>query len=364
MVKLEKIMLLYLVVFFVSLFFTLLLTPVARRIALKFGAVDRPSRRKIHKKIITRFGGLSIFLSFVAAVTLGIMISERFGMKLGGKELNSLLGIVYGGALITMIGLFDDVKGIPAIVKLTGQIIASAIAVYFGAQILSISLPLAKIVMLGALAPAISIIWMVAITNAMNLIDGLDGLASGITMIASATLFFVALKMGQADSAILLAALGGASLGFLRFNFFPATVFLGDSGSLFLGFMLAGASIIGVLKSTLVIALIIPVAVLGIPIYDTAAAIIRRAVAGRPIFEADRKHLHHRLLKAGFNQRQVVLIIYVACLVLSIAALSATYFDNYQTLIFLSIFVVAGILALDYAKDVLRNVAFLNGRKK
>jgi UDP-GlcNAc:undecaprenyl-phosphate GlcNAc-1-phosphate transferase len=170
--------------------------------------------------------------------------------------------------------------------------------------------------------------------------------------------------MGQMDSAILLAALAGTSAGFLRYNFFPASIFLGDSGSLFLGFMLACASIVGVLKSTLVIALVIPIVVLGIPIYDTATAIIRRAITRRPIFEADKKHLHHRLLKAGFNQRQVVILIFIACIILAVAALAATIFDNYPTLIFLSVFVVLGILALDFAKDILRNIAFLNGDKK
>ena len=351
-------------VFLISMFLTLLLTPVARRLALRFGAIDRPSRRKIHRKIITRFGGLSIFISFILAVIVGLLIAKNFGVGISSRDYRSLLGILLGGGLITLIGLFDDIKGLPATVKLAGQVIASAAAVYFGAQIFFVSTPFTRIVMLGAWAPAVTIMWMVSITNAMNLIDGLDGLASGITLIAAVTLFIVAVKMGQADSAILLAALAGTALGFLRYNFFPATVFLGDSGSLFFGFMLASASIVGVLKSTLVIALIIPVAVLGIPIYDTAAAIIRRAVAGRPIFEADKKHIHHRLLKAGFNQRQVVVIIYIACFILSVAALSATFFDNYQTLVFLSIFVVAGILALDFAKDILRNIAFLNGGRK
>jgi len=355
---------LYLLVFLAAAFFTILLTPTVRRLALKFGAIDRPSKRKIHKKIITRFGGLSIFISFVIATLIGLTLSEKFGIKINIKEFSSILGILFGGGLVTLLGLFDDAKGLPAIVKLFGQIIASCIAIYFGVQILFVSTPFTRLIMLGVWSIPVTIMWMVAITNAMNLIDGLDGLASGIALIASITLFIVAIKMGQNDSALLLAALAGTSLGFLRYNFFPATVFLGDSGSLFLGFVLACASIVGVLKSTLVIALIIPVAILGIPIYDTAAAIIRRALAGRPIFEADKKHLHHRLLKAGFNQRQVVVVIYIACVILSLSALAATFFNNYQALIFLSVFVVVGILALDFAKDVLRNIAFLNGGKK
>jgi UDP-GlcNAc:undecaprenyl-phosphate GlcNAc-1-phosphate transferase len=359
-----KYMNLFLALFLIAIALTLLLTPIVRALALKVGAVDRPSQRKIHKNIVPRFGGLSIFLSFVMAVAFALVYAKSFGIKLSGKEILALQGILYGATLITILGLFDDLKGVPALAKLVGQIAASSVAVYFGAQILFVSTPFAKIVMLGVWAIPVTVMWMVAITNAINLIDGLDGLASGITFIAAVTLFIVAIKMGQMDSAILLAGLAGTALGFLRYNFFPASIFLGDSGSLLFGFLLASASIVGVLKSTLVIALIIPIVVLGIPIYDTATAIIRRAITKRPIFEADKKHLHHRLLKAGFNQRQVVILIFIACIILSLAALVATVFDNYPTLIFLSIFVVLGILALDFAKDILRNVAFLNGDKK
>lgn len=355
---------LFLAVFLISLALTLLLTPPARKFAFRLGAVDRPSRRKIHKNVVPRFGGLPIFISFVTAVFFAVIFAQNFGIKLTAREIMSLEGILLGGALIVLLGCFDDLKGMPALAKLLGQTAASSVAVYFGAQILFISTPFMRILMLGAWAVPVTIIWMVSITNAINLIDGLDGLASGITMIAAATLFVVSIKMGQMDSAILLAALAGTSAGFLRYNFFPASIFLGDSGSLFLGFMLACASIVGVLKSTLVIALVIPIVVLGIPIYDTATAIIRRAITGRPIFEADKKHLHHRLLKAGFNQRQVVILIFIACVILGLAALAAAAFDNYPALIILSIFVVAGILALDFAKDILRRIAFLNGNGK
>jgi UDP-GlcNAc:undecaprenyl-phosphate/decaprenyl-phosphate GlcNAc-1-phosphate transferase len=355
---------LFAAVFILSLVLTLILTPLGRALAFKLGAVDRPSKRKIHKNIIPRFGGISIFISFIVAVVFALMTARYFGVRLSDKEILSVTGILSGGALITLLGIFDDLGGVPPIWKLAGQVLASCIAVYFGVQIFFVSTPFTKVLMLGIWAVPVTIIWMTAMTNAINLIDGLDGLASGITFIAGATLFIVAIKMGQYDSAILLAALAGTAAGFLRYNFFPASIFLGDSGSLFFGFMLACASIVGVLKSTLVIALIIPIVVLGIPIYDTANAIIRRAISGRPIFEADKKHIHHRLLKAGFNQRQVVIMIYIACLILSVAALAAAVFDNYPTLVFLSVFVVMGVLALDFAKDNLRKIAFLNGDKK
>jgi UDP-GlcNAc:undecaprenyl-phosphate GlcNAc-1-phosphate transferase len=353
----------YIITFFLSVTLTLLLTPLARKLALLVGAVDKPSNRKIHTKIITRFGGLSIYLSFVISIWIGLELSRRFGLTLNTKEVSSILGIILGGTLITLVGLIDDLKGLPPLVKLIGQILASLIAVYFGTQILYVSTPFTQLLLLGTLAPVITVLWMVSITNAMNLIDGLDGLASGIAVIAGAALFVVAIKTGQRDAAILLAALTGAAFGFLKYNFFPATIFLGDSGSLLLGFTLACASIVGVLKSTLVIALIVPIAVLGIPLYDTAAAIIRRAFEGRSIFEADKRHIHHRLLKAGFNQRQVVIIIYIACIILSIAALTATVFDNYQALILLSMFIVLGVVALEFAKERLRNLADKKGNK-
>jgi UDP-GlcNAc:undecaprenyl-phosphate/decaprenyl-phosphate GlcNAc-1-phosphate transferase len=357
-------MFLFIIVFAISLILTLLLSPVARRIALSVGAVDKPSKRKVHKKIIARFGGLSIFISFLIAMLFGMNFHGLYGISFSARDISGLVGVMVGGALITVIGLIDDMKGLSAFEKLIGQIFASGVAVYFGVQILYVSTPFYKLAMLGAWAPILTVMWMVAITNAMNLIDGLDGLACGITVIAAAALFIVALKMGQMDSALILCALCGVGIGFLRFNFFPASIFLGDSGSLFLGFALACASIVGVLKSTLVIALIIPIAVLAVPIFDTAAVIIRRAMARRSIFEADKRHLHHRLLKAGFNQRQVVAIIYVACFILALSALAATVFNNYQALVMLSILVVLGVIALDFAKDILRNVAFLNGKDK
>jgi UDP-GlcNAc:undecaprenyl-phosphate GlcNAc-1-phosphate transferase len=354
---------LFLLVFLVSAALTLILTPIAGRLAVKFGAVDRPSRRKVHKNIIPRFGGLSIFISFIVTVIAAMFLAHQFKVRLADDEILGLKGILFGGTLIVLLGLLDDLKGMPALTKLAGQTVAAGVAAYFGARILFISTPFTQVIWLGAWAVPLTIIWFVSITNAINLIDGLDGLASGITAIAAGTLFIVAIKMGQMDSAILLAAIAGTSIGFLRYNFSPASIFLGDSGSLFFGFMLAAASIVGVLKSTLVIALLIPIVVLGIPIYDTASAVIRRAVKGKSIFEADKKHLHHRLLKAGFNQRQVVIMIFGACLILAMAALAATIFENYTALIFLSMIVVLGILALDFAKDILRSITFLNGDK-
>jgi UDP-GlcNAc:undecaprenyl-phosphate GlcNAc-1-phosphate transferase len=174
---------------------------------------------------------------------------------------------------------------------------------------------------IGILSIPLTLLWVVGITNAINLVDGLDGLATGVTAISALTLFFVALRTHQIGAAILLLALFGACLGFLRYNFFPASVFLGDSGSMLLGFILAAASVIGVLKTTLVAALIVPVLILGVPIFDTLFAIGRRLKDGKHPFEADNKHIHHLLLRAGFNKREAVLWIYLTCFLLSFIAL-------------------------------------------
>jgi UDP-GlcNAc:undecaprenyl-phosphate GlcNAc-1-phosphate transferase len=205
--------------------------------------------------------------------------------------------------------------------KLAWQIVATLVVIMFGAEINFISNPFNGILPLGLFAIPLTLIWVVGVTNAMNLIDGLDGLAAGVTAIASFSLFFVALRTHQIGAAILMLALIGATLGFIRYNFFPAKIFLGDSGSLFLGFILAFASIIGVLKTTLVVALIVPILILGVPIFDTLFAIGRRLSKGKHPFEADNKHIHHLLLRAGFNKREAVLAIYAVCFILSIIAL-------------------------------------------
>ncbi|MFC1768024.1 MraY family glycosyltransferase [Candidatus Margulisiibacteriota bacterium] len=266
----------------------------------------------------------------------------------------SLVGLLIGSSIVFLVGVIDDIYGVNVAFKFTGQIIASLVAIFFGVQIFFIATPFNTLLYLGVWAVPFTLVWMVGITNALNLIDGLDGLASGVAAIAALTLFFVAIRTGQLPAAILSLIIAGISVGFLRYNFHPASIFLGDSGSLFLGFLLASLSVVGVLKSTIVIAFIVPIFVLGIPIYDTATVIIRRMREKKGIFKADKRHFHHRLLKAGFSQREAVAVIYIACALLGSAALIATAFNNYQIIIFLSIIVVGAILGMDLAKDILR----------
>lgn len=311
-------MVLYLITLTVAFLVTYLTTPIVKKIAPKVHALDMPGERKIHQLPVPRLGGVGIYLGFTAALFSSLIVANYYNVSL---NLNALLGIFLGGTLLLIVGIVDDIRGLRATTKLVCQIIAALIIISFGLEITFINNPFNGLLHLGLFALPLTLLWVVGITNAINLIDGLDGLATGVTAISAATLFFVALRMNQPAAAILLIALFGVSLAFLRFNFFPATVFLGDSGALFLGFILASASIVGVLKTTLVVALIVPVLILGVPIFDTLFAIGRRLKENKHPFVADDKHIHHLLLRAGFNKREAVLAIYSACFILSFIAL-------------------------------------------
>lgn len=334
-------MFLYFLVFITAMLVTVLLVPLAKSSAFLFNAIDKPSARKVHTGPMPRCGGIALVGGFLSAVLLGLLFAFLFGRL----HINyfAVLGVITGAVLIFFIGLVDDIKGISPSKKLLLQIFAASVPVVMGVSIQFISIPFTGVLLLGVFSVPLTLLWIVGATNALNFIDGLDGLASGVSAIAAATLFVVALKMHQPGAAMILAAVAGAAIGFLRFNFHPASIFLGDSGSLFLGYILAAASIIGVLKSTIIFALLIPVFILGVPIFDTASVIMRRMRDGHPIFYADRRHLHHRLLDRGFSHKQVVISIYFACILLSIATLSLT---------FLSPLAAALVLAVTFAMSV------------
>ena len=308
----------YFVTLATAILATVLLTPAVKRLAEKRGVVDQPGERKIHTHPIARLGGLSIYFGFILALGLGALLAASFGSKL---EWLHLLGLVLGSTVVLLLGVRDDFKALNPWVKLFWQIAAAGIIVFFGVNINFLSNPLNGILQIGWWGIPLTLLWIVGMTNAVNLIDGLDGLAAGVTAISSGTLFFVAVRTHQVSSALVLLALCGASLGFLRYNYFPAKIFLGDSGSYLLGFILAAASIMGVFKTTLVVGLIIPILILGVPIFDTMFAIGRRLTEGKSPFAADKSHIHHMLLRAGFTQREAVLSIYVACFLLSIGAI-------------------------------------------
>lgn len=307
----------YIWAFLIALFVALIATPAVIVLAAKTGAMDAPDARKVHKGPMPRIGGLAIYGGFIAAILAMLNFAE-----LTQEVANGVIGLLLGGTLIVVIGLIDDYKNLPAKVKLLGQILAACVVVYFDVRIDVITDPFGDYLYLEYLAAPATVFWIVGLTNTVNLIDGLDGLAAGVSTIASITIMLVALQEDVMIVALFTAALAGAALGFLRYNFNPAKIFMGDTGSMFLGFILAGISVIGAVKCTATIALIVPILALGLPIMDTTFAIIRRYRGGVPIFKPDKGHLHHRLLDLGFSQRQAVLLMYVISALLGLSAVA------------------------------------------
>ncbi|MDY4696650.1 MraY family glycosyltransferase [Selenomonas montiformis] len=329
----------YMLAFVIAAGVALLITPGVIFLAARTGAMDAPDARKVHKKPIPRIGGIGIYAAFMAAI-----FSVLSFVEVTAEVRTELIGLMVGGSLIVLVGVIDDYKNLPAKVKLVGQILAAAVLVIaFDVRIDFITDPFGDYIYTEWLAIPVTIFWIVGLTNTVNLIDGLDGLAAGVSTIASITIFLVALQQGILLVAVLTAALAGAAFGFLYYNFNPARIFMGDSGSMFLGYMLAGISVIGAVKSAATIALIVPILALGLPILDTTFAIVRRYRGGVPIFKPDKGHLHHRLLDLGFSQRQAVLLMYVISALLGLSAVALTEVSS-QFAILIVCVVVAAVL--------------------
>lgn len=291
---------------------SLLLTPIVKKFAIKIGAIDKPNERKVHTKIMPRLGGLAIFLSFM--IGSFIYIPAEF----------QSWPIIIGAILIALIGFFDDLFGLPAKVKFVGQIFAALVPVIGGIQIDFIATPSGNVIEFGWMAIPLTVFWIVAITNAINLIDGLDGLAAGVSSIAIFTISALAMAMGNPITPLLGFLLLGSTLGFLMFNFYPAKIFMGDTGSLFLGYMISVLSVVGLAKSAAIFSLMIPMIILAVPIMDTTFAIVRRIVQKKPLMAPDKFHLHHCLIRLGFTHRQSVILIYMLSGLFSLAAILFT----------------------------------------
>ena len=306
--------------FMIALGMALILTPVVIAFARRTGALDKPDARKVHVRPIPRIGGIGIYAAFMVSILVQLVFVE-----LTPEFMMSLIGLMVGGTIIVAIGIIDDYCDLPAKVKLLGQILAAVVLVVgFDVRIDFITDPLGDFIYLELFAIPATIFWFVGLTNTVNLIDGLDGLAAGVSSIAAITIFLVAMEEGIPFVAMVTAALAGAAVGFLYYNFNPARIFMGDTGSMFLGFMLAGISVVGAVKSAATIALIVPILALGLPILDTTFAIVRRMRNHRPIFKPDKGHLHHRLLAHGFTQKQAVLLMYVVSALFGLCALALT----------------------------------------
>lgn len=290
---------------------TLLGTPLVRILAIKVKAMDKPDGRKVHISLMPRMGGLAICLGFWIAVLLNQEITP------------AVCGLLTGGLVVCLVGIADDIWGISPRLKLLGQIMAACIAFYYGIRVDFLTNPFAGVFNLNAyyLNYFLTVLWIVGVTNAVNLIDGLDGLAAGVSAIAAVTMGIISLlERFSPEAAILAFILAASTLGFLKYNFHPARIFMGDTGSMFLGFNLSAIAIMGLTKGPTVISILLPVVILGIPILDTLFAILRRYTSGKPIFSPDKEHLHHRLLTLGLSHQKTVLAIYGVSVLLGLSA--------------------------------------------
>ncbi len=316
----------------------LISTPVVRSLAFRVGAVDVPKdNRRMHNHPIPRMGGLAIFFGFILSVLIFIPLTPE------------LRGMLLGSVVIVILGILDDIFALPALPKFFVQIGAALIAVLEGNCIDFLSNPniFSQDLFweLGLLAVPITVFWIVGITNAVNLIDGLDGLACGVSTISSMTLLVIALVMEEPDVAILMGALSGACIGFLPYNLNPAKIFMGDTGSTFLGFILAVVSIQGLFKFYAIISFAVPFLMLGLPIFDTCFAILRRVSHGQSPMAPDRGHIHHRLIDMGFTQKQAVAVLYIISAILGLSAVVLTTIGVVRAMLFLLALCAAGAVA-------------------
>src|SRR5438105_6477131 len=297
-----------------ALAIVILLTPAVGGMARRLGAVDEPDGRRLNVIPIPRLGGIALFL--------GIFVPALAFLRLGHQT----RGLLIGAAIATMVGAIDDYRGLRWWQKLGGQLAAAAVPISFGVYIDRFTFPVLGVDTLPkAVGIPLSVLWIVAIMNMVNFTDGLDGLAAGVGGIAAFTFSVIALSLGKPDPAILSAIVFGATLGFLRHNFYPARIFMGDSGALLLGFVLGAVSIQGLLKTAATVALFFPLLVLAVPILDTGFVVARRVKYGESVFEADQAHLHHRFLRRGFSQRRAAVTIWGWCISLAAAAFATRF---------------------------------------
>ena len=290
------------------------LTPAVGGMARLLGVVDKPDERRLNKRPIPRLGGLAIFL--------GILVPSLAFLDLSGE----MRGIMLGAAVACVVGAVDDFRGLDPLPKLAGQVAAATIPCAFGVWIDHFTFPFVGVVDLPAwVGMPLTVLWIVAVMNMVNFLDGMDGLASGVCAIAGLTFATLALSLGKIDAAVLSAVVAGACIGFLRHNFFPARIFMGDSGALVLGFTLATVSVAGLLKTASTVVLVLPLLVLAVPILDTSFVVAKRLKYRRPISSPDRSHLHHRFMEIGFSQRRAAVTMWAWTASLGAAALATRF---------------------------------------
>ena len=322
----------------VALVVSFLTSPLVKNFAYKVGAIDVPKdARRMHKFPIPRLGGRAIFIGFMVEILLGADINRQ------------MQGILLGAVVIVVLGVVDDITPLPAKLKFVVQIIAALIPVYHGVVIRAVSNPnlFSDNVywQMGGFSIPITVLWIVAITNSVNLIDGLDGLAVGVSTISATTVLVISLLVSDMQVAIAMAALVGACVGFMPYNLNPAKMFMGDTGATFLGYILATMSIQGLFKFYAIISFAVPFLILGLPIFDTAFAFIRRIAHGQSPMQADRSHVHHRLIDMGLNQKQAVATLYVISAILGLSAVVLTTSGELKAMVLLLALCVVGVVA-------------------
>jgi len=338
----------YVTTFITAFVLVLAATPLAIRLANKWGVMDYPGDRRIHKVPVPRLGGAAIFLAFWLAILINFGVSgvDSFNGKM-------IFGFFLGSLIIFAVGVVDDIKGIRPLFKLLWQVLAAVILIFFGLQEPTISLPFLGQIDLGIFSYPFAVFWITGMVNTVNVSDGMDGLAAGVCFFASLVLCWSASRIDRPEAALIMLALAGVSLGFLFYNYHPAKIFMGDSGSMFLGYMMGAVSIWALLKTSAILGLVFPLLVLAMPLTDLLFAIIRRSRRGVPIARADRGHLHHRLLDAGLTQRQAVLVLYGISFSFGLAAIFSIY-DLWYISLLLVVINFALILRIIFRKFNLR----------
>lgn len=330
--------------FLVAALVVLLSTPTVSALARDLGILDRPSGRKVHREAIPRVGGVAIFLGVGIAMGSVLISGTALGRLIHWDV--SRVSLWVGATLAFGLGFIDDLRRLQPRVKLLVQAAAALVAYAGGVRIQGLLFPWGAQWELGILSLPVTLFWFVLLMNAINLIDGLDGLAAGVSLFACGVLGVLCLISGREVEALGFAAVAGACLGFLRYNFNPASVFMGDGGSYFLGYMIAGMSVLGSLKSQTAVALLIPVVALGVPLMDALWATTRRFILGAEIFKPDRDHIHHRLLAMGLNQKKAVLLIYLASICFGALSLSLVYIRDFRAGVLLLLLGLTAILAI------------------
>ncbi len=341
----------YIALFVIAMCATLTITPLIRRLCERFKLLDVPADgRRVHTNAIPRLGGLAIYLSLMLALSSLLFVSNLVTESLAFYS-PVLFKVLIPCSLVLLLGVYDDLRGTNAVVKFVGLGLIASLFYAMGGRIEALAVPFVGIVQFPpVLSFVLTVFWLVAISNAFNLIDGMDGLATGAALFSSIVILVVALSGGHLVMSVVTIVICGALAGFLRYNFNPASIFLGDSGALFVGFLLASLSLLGAQKATTAIAVITPILAFGLPVVDTTVTMARRLIGGRPVFAGDGEHIHHMLLKRGWSQRRVVLILYSVCAAFALFAALSTKTSSPMTGFVLFVIAAAVIVAVGHLR--------------